>query len=126
MTLDLGGQSNRRQSSLTQQLPSTWQIAALYAFLAILRNDSGNLFVSLDISEGHSRARRAVEPGGQTSPRDDSRSLLQLLAQRGHLDVEGGRERDGSWRERKEEVEAPARKSLLDGRLCVTLGDGKE
>ena len=80
--------------------------------------------MSLDISEGHSRARRAVEPGGQTSPRDDSRSLLQLLAQRGHLDVEGGRERDGSWRERKEE--APARKSLLDGCLLVTLGDGKE
>ena len=44
------------------------------------------------MKEGHSRARRAVEPGGQTSPRDDSRSLLQLLAQRGHLDVVGGRE----------------------------------
>jgi len=40
----LGGQSNRRQGSLTRYLPSTWQIAALYAFLAIHRNDSGNLF----------------------------------------------------------------------------------
>ena len=72
------------------------------------------------MKEGHSLTRQLPS----TSPRDDSRSLLQLLAQRGHLDVEGGRERDGSWRERKEE--APARKSLLDGCLLVTLGDGKE
>ena len=31
----------------TQHLLSTWQIAALYAFLAVYRNDSGNLFGSL-------------------------------------------------------------------------------
>ena len=36
----LGGQSNRRQSSLTQHLPSTWQIAALYAFLAMKGNEN--------------------------------------------------------------------------------------
>ena len=74
------------------------------------------------VKEGHSRASWA----------DLSRGRLQEFTpapcQHGLLDVEGGRERDRSQvgEGGEEEVEAPARKSLLDGRLCVTLGDGKE
>ena len=72
------------------------------------------------MKEGHSLTRQLPS----TSPRDDSRSLLQLLAQRGHLDVEGGRERDGSWRERKGRGPGPQEPSC--GCLLFTLGLGKE
>ena len=113
----LGGQSNCLQGSLTQHLPNTWQIAALYAFLAIFRNNSGNLFVSRlavpTVKEGQSRAVGA----------DHSRGRLQEFTpapcQHGLLDVEGGREeRTRAKLEREKRKRCQTRKSPLEGNLC--------
>ena len=64
------------------------------------------------MQEGQSRA-----VGQAYSPGEDSRSLLQLLAQRGHLDVEGGRERDRSQVGEGGEEEVPDSQESSCGHL---------
>ena len=95
--LSLGGQSIAFKGSLTQHLPSTWQIAALYSFLAKDRNENRNLCGASSFSR-QKFLRRASQPEFLRAKTSGSSSRQR----RRHLDVEGGRKREEpSWRGRR-------------------------
>ena len=119
-----GGQSNCLQGFPHSASPQHLAIAALYAFLASVRNDSSAPVCEPFPVKSPQWRRVIVEPSGQTSPGEDSRiPSCSSVRQRGHLDVEGGREgsQDG---EREERKRRQTRKSPLEGYLRELLLGG--
>ena len=112
--------------SLAQHLPSTWQIAALYAFLAIVRNDNINLCVSLGSprSEGGSKLSRWGRPlQGKTTGvyRSSSRSAGRNLVVEREVGAKLEREERKRCQTRKSPLVGTSERLLIGGANSVLL-----